>query len=360
VAKLPTGTVTLLFTDVDASTELVKGLGERYGAVLAEHRDLLRRSFAAHDGVEVDTQGDSFFVAFGSARAAVAAAVDAQRALAHHSWPAGIAVRVRIGLHTAEPYRTDRGYAGVGVHRAARISTLAHGGQILLSRATAGIVDDEEIAGARLRDLGERRLKDFDRPERVYQVDVDGLTTAFPALRTIDQQVPLTGTVTVVIAEGRRFIRQARTQPAERVAPLIEDFQRLLSDVFEEHDGREVSAAGDSVAAAFGNPGQAVTAARAAQQAVARHVWPDGLDIRISVGLHSGQAGVGWVGWASMRCALICAIAEAGQIFVSAATAALLEEEDLGELSLRDLGTQQTRRTGERVHVFELVGPDFR
>jgi class 3 adenylate cyclase len=357
VAELPTGTMTLLFTDVDASTELVKHLGERYGEVLAAHRDLLRRAFAAHGGVEVDTQGDAFFIVFESVPAAVAAAAAGQRAVADHPWPGEISVSVRMGLHTGEPYRAPHGYAGVSVHRAARICTIAHGGQILLSRATAGIVDDEEVEGVRLRDLGEHRLKDFARPERIYQLEVEGLQMSFPPLRTVDQQIPLTGTVTVVMAEGRRFIRMARELPPDRVAPLMEDFQRLFQRVFEEHDGREVTAAGDMVAAAFATPRQAVAAASGAQYAVSSHAWPEGLDVAISVGLHSGQAGVGWIGWASMRCALICDIAEGGQILLSTATAALLEEEDLGELTVRDLGELTTRRTGDRLHVFELVVP---
>lgn len=357
MAELPTGTVTLLFTDVDASTELVKGLGERYGAVLAEHRDLLRRAFADHEGVEVDTQGDSFFVAFSSAFAAVAAAADAQRALAAHPWPDEVVVRVRMGIHTGEPHRTEHGYAGLAVHRTARICTLAHGGQTLLSRATAGIVADEQIAGVRLRELGEHGLKDFERPERISQLEVEGLPTAFPPPRAVEQQIPLTGTVTVVMAEGRRFIRTARELPPDRVAPLIDDFRRVLEGVLEEQGGREIDGAGDMVAAAFAAPRQAVAAAVAVQDAVARHVWPDGLNVAISVGLHSGEAGVGWIGWAAARCALICDIAEGGQIFLSPATALLLEEDDLRGFSVRDLGEQPTRRTGDLVHVYELLVP---
>jgi class 3 adenylate cyclase len=242
----------------------------------------------------------------------------------------------------------------VAVHRAARICTLAHGGQTLLSRSTAGIVDDAQLDGIHLRDLGEHNLKDFDRPERIYQLEVDGLPASFPPLRAVDRQIPLTGIVTVVMAEGRKFIRMARELPPERVAPLIDDFERLLVRIFEQHDGREIGAAADMVAAAFATPRQAVTAAVEVQRAVARHAWPEGLDIAISVGLHSGEAGVGWIGWASLRCALICDIAEGGEIFLSAATAALLEEEDLGGLTVRDRGEQPTRRTGDLVHVYEL------
>jgi len=138
MTELPSGTVTVLFTDVDGSTELVKRLGERYGAVLAEHRSLLCAAFAGHGGTEVDTQGDSFFVVFGRPSDAVAAAIAAQRALADHPWPDGAPVSVRMGIHTGEPHRAEHSYAGVAVHRAARICTIAHGGQVLLSRATAG------------------------------------------------------------------------------------------------------------------------------------------------------------------------------------------------------------------------------
>lgn len=142
MVEFPRGTVTFLFTDVDRSTELVKRLQEQYGAVLAQHRDLLRASFAEHGGIEVDTQGDAFFIAFDHAREAVEAAVAAQRALADHRWPADAPLAVRMGLHTGEPYPAEHGYTGVAVHRAARICTIAHGGQVLLSRSTAGIVDD--------------------------------------------------------------------------------------------------------------------------------------------------------------------------------------------------------------------------
>ena len=360
MVELPTGTVTLLLSDVDASTELVKRLGERYGAVLAEHRELLRKAFTDHEGAEVDTQGDAFFVGFAGARAAVAAAADAQRALAAHPWPDEVAVRVRMGVHTGEPYRAAHGYTGVSVHRAARICTLAHGGQTLLSRSTAGIVDDEPLEGVRLRELGEHRLKDFDRPERIYQLEVEGLPSAFPPLRTVEQQIPLTGTATVVMAEGRRFIRTARELPPDRVAPLMDDFQRLLGRVFEEHDGREIGGAGDMVAAAFATPRQAVAAAIAAQRAVASHVWPEEMRVAISMGLHSGEAGVGWIGWASMRCALICDIAEGGEIYLSAATAGLLEDEGLGKLTVEDRGELKTRRTGDLVHVYELLGQGLR
>jgi class 3 adenylate cyclase len=355
MAGLPEGTLTLLFTDVDHSTDLVKRLQERYGEALYRHRELLRASFAEHGGVEVDTQGDAFFVVFSRAPAAVGAAVAAQRSIANEPWPEEGTLSVRIGLHTGEPYVSEHGYTGVAVHRAARICTIAHGGQVLLSRATAGIVDDAEMPGVGLLDLGEQALKDFDRPERVYQLVVDGLADEFPPPRAAAQQLPLTGTVTVVMAEGRRMLRLMDELTPEHFGDLLTHYQRLLPGVLERNGGRGLDVAGDSVTAAFASPKEAVVAAAAAHRTVAEHEWPHGLTPEISVGLHSGEAGVGWAGPAVVRCAELCDAAEGGQTFLSTATAALLEGERLEGLSLRDLGEQRTRRDGRLVHAYDLV-----
>ena len=178
----PSGTVTFLFTDVEGSTRLLGQLRDRYGGVLAEHQRLLREAFAAHGGEEVDTQGDGFFYVFTRARDAAAAAADGQRALAAHEWPEGAAFRVRMGLHTGEPVLSDEGrYHGMGVHRAARIMAAGHGGQILASQSTASVLADDDLDGVSLRDLGEHKLKDFDRPERIYQLDLDGVSRRVPA-----------------------------------------------------------------------------------------------------------------------------------------------------------------------------------
>jgi predicted ATPase/DNA-binding SARP family transcriptional activator len=156
---LPSGTVTFLFTDVEGSTQLLEELGaERYAAELADHRRVLRSAFVAHGGVEVDTQGDAFFVAFPTARGALEAAAQAQAELAGE-------ISVRIGLHTGTPVVTAEGYVGWDVHRAARIAAAGHGGQVLVSQSTAALVD-----GALLRDLGLHRLKDLAAAERVYQL----------------------------------------------------------------------------------------------------------------------------------------------------------------------------------------------
>ena len=171
---LPTGVVTLLFTDVEGSTRLLHELGDDYGEALHEHRRRLRAAFADHEGVEVDTQGDAFFVAFARASDAVAAAADGQRALADGP------IRVRIGLHTGEPRLTEEGYVGLDVHKGARIAAVGHGGQVLLSQTTRALVD------ADVRDLGVHRLKDLSAPERIYQLEIDGLPCDFPLLKTIE------------------------------------------------------------------------------------------------------------------------------------------------------------------------------
>src|SRR6478672_11564810 len=164
MAELPTGTVTFLFTDIEGSTQLLQRLGPRYGDVLAQYRALLRSGFQVHDGREVDTQGDSFFVAFPRAVDAVQAAIEIQRAIAAHAWPDGITIPTRMGLHTGEPQRGGEGYVGLDVHRAARIGAACHGGQVLLSNATQGIVQHDLPEDVRLRDLGEHRLKDLLHP----------------------------------------------------------------------------------------------------------------------------------------------------------------------------------------------------
>jgi predicted ATPase/class 3 adenylate cyclase len=170
--SFPHGTVTFLFTDIEGSTRLMQELGDEYADVLAGHRRALRKEFIRHGGVEVDTQGDAFFVAFAKASDALAAAAAVREALADG------AVRVRMGLHTGEPTVTEEGYVGIDVHRAARIAAAGHGGQILLSQAT------RDLAGAeRLRDLGVHRLKDLAAPERLYQLGDD----EFPPLKSVDQ-----------------------------------------------------------------------------------------------------------------------------------------------------------------------------
>jgi class 3 adenylate cyclase/DNA-binding beta-propeller fold protein YncE len=185
VSLRPKGTVTFLFTDVEGSTRLLGQLRDRYGGVLEQHQRLLRQAFAAHGGEEVDTQGDAFFYVFARARDAAAAAVDGQHALAAHHWPEGAAFRVRMGLHTAEPVVSDEGrYHGMGVHRTARIMAAGHGGQTLVSQATASVLADDDLDGVGLRDLGEHKLKDLERPERIYELRFDGVQTSFPPLQT--------------------------------------------------------------------------------------------------------------------------------------------------------------------------------
>ncbi len=174
--ELPTGTVTLLFTDIEGSTRLLQQLGERYPDVLSECRHLLRTAFQHYNGHEVDTQGDSFFVAFARASDAVEASVDAQRALAAYDWPAGVMVPVRIGLHTGEPSRTTEGYVGLDVHHAARIMSAGHGGQVLLSHTTRELVMHDLPEGVSLRDLGEHRLKDLQHPSHLFQLVIAGLS----------------------------------------------------------------------------------------------------------------------------------------------------------------------------------------
>jgi predicted ATPase len=173
MTELPTGTVTFLFTDIEGSTRLLDELGDQYAELLAEHHRLMRGAFKPHGGVEVDTQGDAFFVAFERASDAVAAAKAAQEALT----PTGL--RVRMGIHTGQPLVTETGYVGMDVHRAARIMSAGHGGQVLVSDQTHSLLDGEP----RLTDVGAHRLKDLTEPQRLWMLG-DG---EFPPLKTLYQ-----------------------------------------------------------------------------------------------------------------------------------------------------------------------------
>src|SRR3954447_26291890 len=180
---LPSGTVTFLFSDMEGSTRLLKQLGrDRYGELLSAHNALLREAFTANGGIEIDRQGDAFFFVFRSAGTAVAAAAAAQRGMHSHEWPDDTPVRVRIGLHTGEASVSGDGYVGFAVHQASRIGDLGHGGQILLSRTTAALVEHELPSDTRIKPLGDARLPGLDRPEQIFQVVADGLPEEFPSL----------------------------------------------------------------------------------------------------------------------------------------------------------------------------------
>jgi class 3 adenylate cyclase len=183
MASLPGGTVTFLFTDIEGSTRLLQELGDDYGVVVRDHRQLLREHLGAQGGTEVDTQGDAFFYSFSRARDAVAGAVAAQRALAAHAWPQGAEVRVRMGLHTGEPSVGEEGYLGMDVVRAARICSAGHGGQILLSETTRALLGNDLPEGVSVVDLGQQNLKDVQH-ERIYQLALDTGPGSFPPLKT--------------------------------------------------------------------------------------------------------------------------------------------------------------------------------
>ena len=185
--SLPTGTVSFLFTDIQGSTELLHKLGDQpYGEVLLEHQRLLRHAFAEHEGAEVDTQGDAFFVAFPRSWNAVAAAAAAQQALTSHPWPEGVQVRVRMGIHTGEPTLAGDHYVGLDVHRAARIAATGYGQQVLLSERAYAMAREKFPPAVEVRDLGEHRLKDIHRPEHIFQLIIPGVPADFPPLKSLE------------------------------------------------------------------------------------------------------------------------------------------------------------------------------
>lgn len=182
--ELPSGTVTFLFSDIEGSTRLLQDLGDGYTALLQRHHRIVREVIRDHDGAEVGTEGDSFFVTFRSALQAVRAAAQIQRKLAGYPFPAP--VRVRMGLHTGQGKLAGGDYVGIDVHRAARIAAAGHGGQVLISDATRALAEPDLPVGLSLLDLGRHRLKDLAHPERLYQLVVQGFPSQFPPPRTLD------------------------------------------------------------------------------------------------------------------------------------------------------------------------------
>ena len=220
--ELPTGTVTMLFSDIEGSTVLLSRLGTRYGEALSAQRSVLRAAISEWRGHEMGTEGDSFFVVFESATDAVACCVAAQRALAGHTWPGGAAVRVRMGLHSGEPFWHEDGYVGIDLHRAARIAATAHGGQVVMSGVTWELAHSVVPAELSVRDLGYHRLKDIDEPEHIYQLAGPGLAEDFPPLKSLGAATNLPVPITPLVGRNndREQLCGLIRQPGIRLVTL--------------------------------------------------------------------------------------------------------------------------------------------
>ena len=220
-ADLPTGIVTFLFTDIEGSTRLLQTLGPDYASVQDDHTRLMREAIAEGGGVEIRTEGDAFFVVFPTALGAVRTAAAAQRALGSHPWTHGEPLRVRMGMHSGEGTLGGDDYIGIDVNRAARIAATGFGGQVLVSDSTRALVEHDLPESLRLRDLGTHRLKDLPHPMRLWQLDIEGVVTDFPALRTIDARpTNLTLQRTSFVGRAREMARVSDLMSAHRLVTL--------------------------------------------------------------------------------------------------------------------------------------------
>ena len=321
MSELPSGTLTVLHTDIESSTRLTAHLGERYPEVLAAHCRLLRGAFAANEGREVDTQGDSFFVVFPRATQAVAAAVTSQRALAAERWPEGGPVRVRIGLHTGEPIRTAQGYTGLDVIRGARIKEAGHGGQVLLSKSAAALIEDALIGGLSLRDLGPHRLKGLPHPERIFQLIIPDLPADFPPLQSLDVRglprpgfAPRRVLTTVFFVDMVGATERLLALGDRRWLEVRAKYIALIRQELARHGGEEVNTVGDQTLAIFDGAVAAIRCGCAIRDAV------HGLGMAVRVGIHAGEVEYddttmsGITVFTGVR---IMAVAQPGEVLVS-------------------------------------------
>jgi len=219
---LPEGTVTFLFTDIEGSTQLLDHLGNQYEALISGHHTIVRKALASWNGREIDTQGDAFFAVFPKATEAVIAVVEIQRELDKQVWPENTQVRVRMGLHTGEPWSVEEGYMGMDVHRAARIGHAGYGGQVLLSETTTALVQDELPEGVSLRDLGRHQLKDMRRPESINQLVIRGLPSKFAPLKTLDSlKTNIPEQLTSFIGRNREMAEIQELVTSHRLLTLV-------------------------------------------------------------------------------------------------------------------------------------------
>jgi ABC-type oligopeptide transport system substrate-binding subunit/class 3 adenylate cyclase len=282
---LPGGTVTFLFTDIAGSTRLLHQLGDRYKVLLMDHHRLVRQVVSRRDGREVSTEGDAFFVSFARATEAVAAAAEIQRDLVAHSWPEGVEVKVRMGLHTGEPWILETDYAGVDVHRAARIAHAGHGGQVLLSETTTALVRDDLPEGVGLLGLGHYQLKDMRRPERIHQLTIAGLPREFPSLNA-----PAHTPVRTPMVETGRTLPAFLAEEEERPEPLFVGRERELVWLMERVKAVIKGEGGSPVLFVTGDPGSGKSALL---QAVARKASVEGPELLVAFGACNAFSGAG-------------------------------------------------------------------
>jgi class 3 adenylate cyclase len=184
-STLPTGFVTFLLADIEGSTLVLRRLGDGYAAVLKDVRDVIRGAVRRCGGRKVDASGDEYLSVFERAAPAIEAAVDLQRSMRERTWPDGLDIRVRIGIHGGRPTLTDTGYVGLSVHTVARVCAVGHGGQIIVSEQARAAAESSPPAGVRFRSLGQRRLEGLPEAETLFQIEAKGLLTRFPPLRTV-------------------------------------------------------------------------------------------------------------------------------------------------------------------------------
>ena len=340
MAELPAGTVTFLFTDVEGATRLLDLQPETASLALARHEALLRQAIEARAGHVFSTGGDHLFAAFARASDGLAAALEGQRALQREPWRETGPLKVRMALHTDAAEPRGGAYVGVQLNRTVRLTGLARGGQILLSQATQDQVRDNLPPATKLRDLGEYRLRDLNRPERVFQLIAPDVSDDAAADRVL---------ATILFTDIVSSTAMAVELGDQRWRALLAGHHTIVRDQLPRFRGREIRSTGDGVLAAFDTPSRAIQCARAISEDVCR------LGIQIRAGVHTGECevvGDALEGVAVHVAARVAALAEGSELLVTSTVKDLMAG---SAIAFADRGTQVFKGLPGEWRLFSVV-----
>jgi class 3 adenylate cyclase len=361
LAKLPSGTVTILFSDIEGSTRHLSNLGKHFIELLFRQREILRQSTSNWDGYEVEVSGDSYYAVFERAGNAINCAVEVQKALCTNPWPEGVDVKLRIGIHTGEPWIVDGGYVGLDIHRTVLLASLAQGGQVLLSDSTALLVQDELPEGTSLLQRGPYKLIGIDRLLNIYQLNIEGLSVDFPELHDVGKNYRFGGlpggTITFLFSDiegSTKLLHILKDEYPE----ILDKHRELLRSAFTDRRGCEVDARAEELFFAFSKATDALDVAIDGQRKLFQFDWPEGIVVKSRMGLHTGEPWVrehGYVGLDVHKASRVANLGYGGQVLLAETTKTLVQSCMPPGISFKDLGKHLLKDFLEPEQITQLI-----